>query len=508
MSLVETSLGRLAGSMDGGALCFRGIPYAAPPTGQGRFRAPRPMTPWSGVRSAEAFGPAAMQLPTQFSRVPRFSEDCLYLNVWTPSLSGKRPVMVFVHGGAYIFGAGHEPGYDGRPLAEYGDVVIVTLNYRLSALGFAYLQQALPGRDLAANPALLDVIAALRWVQAEIAAFGGDPRRVTVFGESAGGSCVSALLSMRSARGLFGGAICQSGGPYVSTPSAAAAIAREYLAVLQVDPAQPDRLWQLPAEALIRATTELKMHAEFGVGGGERFFRSGFRFGLVADGGALPEDPLAAIRAGENPVPLMVGTNQHEWRFFSHLVSGADPREDAVMRRRLSDAFGERAAGLIATYSELPDLLGTTLADVVDAITTDLVFRMPAICLAQAHAAHSPAFMYLLQHRSKPFDGGLGACHGIDLPLVFRTLHEPVGQFMVGDGPEALKLSDLMSSAWLAFARTGNPQCAGLPDWPGYSAGQRCTMLLSEHCSVVCDPMHAQRRAWDVIDAFGVAARG
>jgi para-nitrobenzyl esterase len=432
------------------------------------------------------------------------------LNVWTPTTApstGKRPVLVFVHGGAYVFGSGHEPTYHGAALARRGDVVVVTLNYRLSVLGFLALSDALARRDVVSNAGLLDVIAALEWVRSEIAAFGGDPDRVTLFGESAGACTVSALLGMDRARGLFSRAISQSGGLRVTSAAAAESIAHELLAHLDVSPSAAERLWQLPGDALIQASARLETGGVWGIDTrAVSPFRPSFRFGPIADHDGMPADLFARVQAGANPVPLIVGTNRHEWRFFSQLSPEFAWGDSAQTREQLVAAFGPHAEALIAAYVKLPELLGDGLADAADAIMGDAAFRMPSISLAQAQAKHSPTFMYLLDHRCKRRKGKLGACHVVDLALVFRTLDSPTGKYFADDDAPSQALSDQISDAWIGFAREGTPQHAGLPDWPRYEPTRRATLQLSAAPHVIEDPQAEQRRAWRATGLFDAAA--
>ena len=502
----RTSFGALCGTEADGVLCFLGVPYAKPPVGALRFREPEAPEPWSGTRSAQRFGNAALQLPNKLAQVGEPSEDCLYLNVWTQGLTGQRPVMVFVHGGGYVFGSASEPTYVGRALAERGDAVVVTINYRLSALGFLYLSEVLPNAGCPANAGLLDVLAALSWVRDEIAAFGGDPTNVTVFGESAGGGIVSALYAVERARGWFSRAISQSGGLRVMPTHAASAIASELLHLLDIDPKRPERLWALPGEQIVAATSRLTSPGLWGVSSREaNAVRPTFRFGPVADGALLPDDLVRGVIHQANPAPLLIGTNLHEWRFFSRLVPEFAWGEPGSIQSQLRVAFGAHAELLLETYARAADLLGASLEDTADAIIGDAVFRMPSICLAQATSAHAPVFMYLLDHRCRRRRGALGACHVVDLGLVFRTLESPSGRYFAGDTPEARSLSDVMSDAWLAFARNGNPCTKALAPWPAYDATRRATRMLGPLGAVVDDPLAAQRCVWEQLGRFSSA---
>lgn len=489
---VETRYGRLSGLRQSAVLSFRGIPYAAPPTGALRFRAPVVPPPWAGVRAAQSFGAPASQLPHPLAQLGASSEDCLFLNVWTPALTGKRPVMVFVHGGGYTFGASHEATYDGSALAERGDVVVVTLNYRLSLFGFLCLSELLPQHDTVSNAGLLDVLAALAWVRSEIAAFGGDPDCITLFGESAGACTVSALLGMTRARGTFQRAISQSGGLRVTSEEFASALAHELVERLGLGQA-PERLWELPSEALLAASAQLSTRGVWGISTRNVSpFRPSFRFGPIANHDGVPGDLAGQVRAGANPVPLIVGTNRHEWTFFSQLWPEFGWGDEAHTRLQLQAAFGAHSDALIAAYRSAPSQLGDQLSDVADAIMGDAVFGMPSQALADAQSAHSPTFRYLLDYRSPRRGGKLGACHVIDLPLVFRTLSSPTGHYFAGDTPSSRAISERISSSWLQFARSGVPA----DGWPRYDAAQRATLQLSAAERVLQDPLAHARDAW------------
>ncbi len=317
-TVVETAYGRLQGSEENGVQVWKGVPFAAPPVGALRYRPPQPPAIWSGVREATAFGPTAPQLPSPlnnlFGREQQLSaEDCLYLNVWSPAADGaKRPVLFWIHGGAFTGGSGSTPWYDGASFARNGDVVVVTINYRLGLLGFLHLAD-LGGASFAAtgNLGILDQVAALRWVKQNIAAFGGDPDNVTIFGESAGGMSVGTLLGTPSAQGLFHKAILQSGAAHtVRGREAATGIAREALKLLEVDAGNVERLRELSVEQILAAQAKLAVSRASG----------GLFAQPVVDGEALPRPPLEAVANGVAAgVPLLLGTNLDEMKLFSAL---------------------------------------------------------------------------------------------------------------------------------------------------------------------------------------------
>jgi para-nitrobenzyl esterase len=497
---VETSCGTLAGVAGGGVLSFRGIPFAAAPVGDLRYRPPRPPRPWTGVRDASRPGAASLQPESAFAPLlmhglPPASEDCLYLNVWTPATDGaRRPVMVWFHGGAFISGSGWQTMLNGARLAARGDVVVVTINYRLGIFGF------LRGRsecgeafDASGNEALLDQVAALEWVRAEIAAFGGDPANVTVFGASAGAASIAMLLSSGRARGLFHRAILQSGSANLrTTPARAADITRAVLTSLALTPETAGRLREVPAEALAHA----QQAATPRTGAGTPYMP-------VADGDLIPVDPFAAIADGSTRgIPVLIGTNRDEMRLFGLMDPALQgvTAESLIARLAQGGRSEERASELVAEYRDARAPRGEPIApaDLLHAINSDATFRLPAIRLAEAQARHAQATYSYLFTWPSPWEGGrLGSCHALEGPFVFGTHSLPGVSHFAGTGQAADQLSEHMMDAWVAFARSGNPSHPGLPAWRAYEPGRRATMLLGESCELQDAPMEPERAAWD-----------
>ena len=500
--IVETRSGRVEGFTRDGVLEFRGIPYARPPVGPLRFCAPQREEPWSGIRSARDFGPSAPQrplaLPLPGMDVGICDEDCLTLNVTTPAAdAGGRPVLVWIHGGGFVIGAGSQPLYDGAALARRGDLVVVTINYRLGPLGFLHLAELCPGLDGAVgNAGLRDQVAALEWVRENAAVFGGDPERVTIFGESAGGMSVATLLAMPMARGLFARAIAQSGAAHnVHDLDTATRVAAEFLAELELPPARAaETLRELPPDKLLdlHQQTVLRLGSTAGP----------LPFQPLVDGDSLPEPPLDALRTGASArVDVLTGTTRDEWRLFQFLDSDLAKLEDASLAKRLSAQLPTvDAAALALVYRRArPD---AKAADLLFAIETDRVFRIPAIRVAEARARHSGAtFMYRFDWESPALGGALGACHAVEIPFVFGALGTPGAEFFAGGGPEAERLCARTMDAWIAFARNGDPSH---PDLPGgrleaYDLERRTTLVLGRECGIELDPGSAERRAWEGI---------
>jgi para-nitrobenzyl esterase len=474
---------------------FLGVPFAAPPVAERRFAAPVPPEPRSGEREALAFGPAPPQLDDPLlqllgSAAGEQSEDCLSLNVWTPDpgegSSGGRPVLVWLHGGAFISGTGGVPLYDGGHLSARGDVVVVTLNYRVGALGFLYLDGS-EGGPACSNLGLRDQIAALAWVRANIANFGGDPERVCVFGQSAGAGSLCALLAAPAARGLFRAAIVQSASPdgYI-TPDEARERSARFLQLLGRPAAE---LREVPVDALLEAQQRAAS---------ERQWKTGMLFPPVIDGELLPARPMAAIRDGEAaPVPLVIGTTRDELKLFEYLAPRRELSPEAAkaaLAQRLPADLVER---LYELYRSAREARGESLAgvDIMYAILTDLAIRGPSIRLAEHHARHAPTFMYLFEWSSPFADGELGSFHALDVPFVFGHLDQPGVARLTGEGEAAQRLSEQMMDAWVAFARSGDPSTAALGDWPRYDAEVRATMILGRCSRVVDAPREPERRA-------------
>jgi para-nitrobenzyl esterase len=499
----ETALGRIEGSRERDVLAFRGIPYARPPLGALRLSAPQPALPWTGVREAKRFGPAAPQNPGRLAALlgapdETFAEDCLYLNVWTPAADGaRRPVMVWLHGGGFTTGSGSQPIYDGAALARRGDVVVVTVNYRLGALGFL----ALPERERSdANVGLLDQIAALAWVRENIAAFGGDPAQVTLFGESAGAMSAGALLGTPRAQGLFTRAILQSGAAAnVYDAENGLRIAETFMKELGLAANDLAGLREKPLDAVLAAQERAAAQLIGRV--------SPLPFQPVVDGDVLPRPPFEAIAQGlSRDVTLLIGTNLEEQKLYSPTDPKAQQLDaEGLLRRcrRTLPATGPdgRTRGELAIERYRAAREGR--ADVSPrelwyAIETDRWFRVPATRLAAAQASHQPAtYAYLFTWKSPALGGMLGSCHALEIPFVFGCVGERLVQRFTGDHPAVAEISRRMQDAWLAFARTGDPSHEGLGSWPRYETSRRATMLLGEECRVEHAPFESERSFWD-----------
>jgi len=486
MTVVDTNMGRVEGFERNGVLQFRGIRYANPPVGDLRWQPPQPCQPWTGVRPAISFGPVAPQGPSPVSSIfgiadfggkhPDISEDCLSLNVYAPARGAEHsPVMVWIHGGSFIGGSNRNVWYNGTSFAQKG-VVVVTINYRLGAFGFLDLGDEEPG---ASNRGLLDQVAALEWVHKNIAAFGGDPANVTIFGNSAGAMCIGSLLTLPAASGLFQRAILQSGAAAtfqsrhqaadVTASMTAALGSRDYLRIAT---------W----EQVVRAQGEVFIEM---AGRGD-----GLPFMPVVDDAVLPHAPIEAISKGAAAqVRLLMGTNSDEATLFLALaLSGADLSKEFVIHR-LDQTSGGAGRELYDAYRSV---LGASAEpkDVWVAVETDRGFRAPAIQLAAAQARQTrDVWMYLFTHESPALDGMLKSCHGLEIPFAWNTLTSDSDGF-TGRGPGAQGLADEMHSAWVAFAASGDP------GWDRYEEGRRATRVFGRGTGTVDDPIGARRALW------------
>lgn len=481
--LVKTLQGEVRGVARDGIASFKGIPYAAAPFGPRRFRAPQRHASWDGVRDASSFGPTAPHGPyspptDQLLPEPIIpGQDCLNLNVWTPDAGhAGLPVMVWIHGGAFVNGSGAVPWYAGDRFARDG-VVCVTINYRLGADGFLLVDGA------PANRGLLDQLAALEWVQENIAAFGGDPRNVTIFGESAGAMSVTSLLSMPRSAGLVRRAIAQSGaGHHVLSIDTARLVASELARRCEVSPTT-EGFAGVPIDALVAAQQQLS--ADIAVTRDRSVWHEialdAMPFEPVVDGDVLAARPHDAVAAGAaSDVDLLVGTNLEEYRLFL-VPNGVMPYIDDPVLEDAASTLGLDAEGL-DLYRSPTEVPGEALA----AMLTDWFFRIPALRLAEAHRGTS--HVYEFAWRSPLYDGRLGACHALEIGFVFDTLSEEGVGPLYDDAPQ--ELAAAMHRAWVDFATTGNP------GWAPYEQSTRTTMSFGPERAVLEDPRSNERLAW------------
>jgi para-nitrobenzyl esterase len=475
--------GRRVVDHGGGIAAFLGIPFARPPVGDLRFAAPRPAASWDGIREAAAFGPAPPQSAYALTPAPppppgQDPDDWLTVNVFTPDPGAAAlPVMVWIYGGAYRSGASSLPGYDGTPLAHQ-NVVLVTFNHRVGVEGYAWL----PG--VPANRALLDQVAALRWVRENIAAFGGDPDRVTVFGESAGAGAIAALLVMPEAAGLFRRAIAQSVPGTFFSPALAADVTAAIAAQAGL-PATTEAFRTADPARLAAAADAVRPGDYPGRWG--RVALTPTPFSPVIDGEVLPVAPWRGVAEGAaRGVDLIAGHTRDEYRLFTEIY-GLRGKVTAEQASQALNILGP-VDGEAAYRSEYPDADPETLFELVH---SDWLFRMPSLHLAQAHAA-AGGRTFLYEVRYPAAVNSLGACHAIDVPLVFGV-YESLGRALFGPEPpaSAVALGNLMREHWTAFAKDGDP------GWPPYAVGRRTTRIFDDPPDVTGYPEMASLHLWD-----------
>lgn len=509
-AIVETRSGRVEGFELEGAKVFRGIPFARPPVGPLRLRPPLPEIPWPGVRRAAEHGPTAPQNGSMTGALlglpsAKHSEDCLSLGVVTPACDGgRRPVMVWIHGGGFVFGAGSQAVYESPGFALRGDVVVVTINYRLGAFGWLALPElGAEEGGVIGNQGLLDQIAALEWVRDCIDRFGGDPANVTIFGESAGAMSVGTLLGTPRAAGLFGRAILQSGAAHNVAPlETAARVAEVLMKELDLAPGDVARLRELPVERILEA----QGRAIFQMASLVR----GIPFQPTLDGLVLPEQPLDALSAGASrDVSVLVGTNRDEWRLFGLADTKARELDDESLLRRVErNVPGRDAAGrphaerAITTYRDARRAAGlpATAADLWFAIEGDRFFGVPALRLAERRVAAggAPVHKYLFTWASPALGGALGSCHALEIPFVFGTAPSlPALRTFVGEGEPADRLSLEMRDAWTSFARSGDPSHPGLGVWPRFEPLRAPTLVFGAGSRVEDGPHRDELAFWN-----------
>lgn len=496
---VKTSAGQVRGSVDGGVQVFKSVPYGASTAGAGRFLPPQRPTPWTGVRDAFEYegrapqvvgGEPAEMLPTDPREVQ--SEDCLRLHLWTPSTTGRRPVMVWLHGGGFFSGSGSYGIYSGRELARKHDIVSIALNHRLNAMGFLYLAHYGGRWATAANVGLLDVVRALEWIKENIAGFGGDPNNVTIFGQSGGAAKVTTLMAMPAGRGLFHKAIAQSGSALTATPrEQAVANTEQLLKRLSISKDNLDRLQTVPLQQII---SEMQAMSPPG--------RAGAMFAAVVDGAALPANPWSpAAPKISAAVPFMTGSTATEGTFFlpdAQLM----PIDAGELRQRVTGLLKVDAATadrLIALYKR--NQPGRDNIDIYLRLESDASnFRVAVDTQAERKAMQgTPVFVYRFEYYSPVRGGRLKSMHCMEIPFVFDNLE--AGAMFSGNSPAAERIADQMSAAWVAFARTGNPSHTGIPAWSQFHATSRNTMVFGAgpEARLVVDPGSEERLALKAI---------
>jgi len=503
---VTTTAGKVRGTVEGSVHAFKGVPYAASTAGRNRYMPPAPREPWNNVRDCFDLGLRAPQLsssfhgqvPPEFEVMDRdepMGEDCLVLNIWTPGVGEKRPVMVWLHGGGYTSGSGGFVCYDGTQLAKKHDVVAISLNHRLTALGYLYLA-GIGGEKYAnsSNLGNLDIIAALGWIRDNIAQFGGDPGNVTIYGQSGGAGKVSSLMAMPAAKGLFHRAIVQSGAAVKGVSRDAANKSTEmFLAKLNLKPDQVDQLQTLPVDQLLAATTPAGMPGA-----------PGLALAPVVDGHSLPTDPFDPVASDISAgVPLLIGTVEDEVAFFPNQI--LDPIDDASLhahvKQTVRNASDDQVDKLIAAYRAGRPRASNT--DLFLIIASDATFRAGVMTEAERKAAQgkAPVYQYYFTWKSPVRDGKLRAFHTVEIPFVFDNVD--AAKSMLGSGEDRYALAEKISSAWVSFARSGNPNTKLAPDWSTFDTSKRAVMVINDEWKVVNDPHGEEQRLLHSLQAQG-----
>ncbi|MBF0117679.1 MAG: carboxylesterase/lipase family protein [Desulfobacterales bacterium] len=480
--VVQTTHGQVAGfEAENGLNVFLGIPYAEPPVGRLRFTPPQPIAKWRYVRPAYRFGPTCPQGLDEFEPASLLyqDEDCLSLNIWTPGIDKqKRPVMIFIHGGGFIQGGTGDPLYDGAQLAKRGDIIVASLNYRVAALGFLFLDNYGQEFKGSGNIALQDQIAGLKWIKNNISQFGGDPDNITIVGESAGSVSVMFLMISPMSKGLFHKAIGQSGAINLArTKEQATIYTQRFMKFAGVKDVNGLRSLSTPRIVEI----EEKLIKDAG-------FEADLLFAPVMDDIVIPANPVKAFEEGAaSGIPLLNGTNYDEYRYWLLYFPSLKYIPTSFLlpfAPEIRDKLGNKRETVIAHYNKVlqkPGLSGVTFA-----LVNDMLFRIPHINVSDMQSRHAPVWMYRFDWKSKVSDD-LGACHAIELPFVFRTFNSPTSYQIVGSNPP-IELSNTMMDVWIAFIRTGNPNIRGMQEWPVYNTQRRGTMIFNEKCVVQDDP--------------------
>lgn len=487
--IIETKSGKVQGTTDGELSIFKGIPYAEAPIGELRFQNPVTKKHWDGILDASSYGAAAYQGYTEleewFGKPKPEDEDCLFLNIWTPGTDDKkRPVMFWIHGGAFIIGSGSDPMYDGSFLAKRGDVVIVTINYRLGCFGFLNVPKQV------INVGSMDQIKALKWVNENIEKFGGDPDNITIFGESAGAYSVLSLCSMPAAKGLFKRVIAESA-PTID-PKVDKKSTKKILRKLGIKKPDIKELMDIPPEKIISAQNAIFASDPTNI----------LALRPYIDSETWPKHPFKAFEDGDcSDIDLMIGTNCDEFKLFSNMdVLRKLIENDAL---KLMTGFLGMAGIPPNKISEMIEIYKTAREgklpnepmDIFNAMVTDFAFRISTIQALEAHGVHNKnCYNYLFDWKSCGFGGNLDACHALEIPFVFGTINEPTLKDFVKGAPK--ELSEKMMDAWISFARTGNPNHDAIPEWNPY-AENRATMVFSEECRLENALFEEERKAWE-----------
>lgn len=489
-TLISTAQGKVQGKTENGICTWKGIPYAKAPIKDLRFRAPEAIDKWEGIKETTTYAPSSPQIGTEELN-GQISEDCLYLNIWSPFADEKkRPVMFWIHGGAYLTGSGSVSAYDGSILAKKGDVVVVTINYRLGPFGFLYTKD-LPGGDLIdTNIGHRDQIAALNWVRENIFYFGGDPNNITIFGESAGGASVVNLLGSPLAKGLFHKAIAESPCSYPAVyddKGKANYVTKKFFELLGITDYKVDRLLEIPTQDIVKASMQLVDEIAYTIPGT-------IAFQPIIGDDFLPEAAHVAIKNGNGSnVPLIIGSNEDEGTIFATMPAPVMPVQEEQMEIFLENNYSERAAQIRAVYSDLPVSMQSIK------MGGDVMIWHSVSTIAEAMQNKSPTYLYRFRWSSDYLKKtGLGSFHSLEIPFVFGTTDAPESKVMLNDANiwEINAVTEIMQSRWLNFAHTSDPNGQKEPHWKPYECENRPVIVIDREISYEYDIDSNYREAW------------
>lgn len=489
-TLVSTTHGKIRGYIENGLGVWKGVPYAKAPIGSLRFKSPEPMDIWQDTKDATNYAPSSPQLKLD-NPIGDISEDCLYLNIWSPGTDGsKRPVLFWIHGGAYISGSGSITAYDGSVLAKNGEVVVVTINYRLGPFGFLYTKDLPDGDLIDTNVGHRDQLMALNWVRENIASFGGDPENITIFGESAGGASVVNLLGSPLAKGLFHKAIVESPCSYhivYSDKAKATLITRRFLELLGIQDYSAKQLLDVSTEDIVKAAIKLVDEIALSHPGTIAFQP------LIGDD-LLPESAHTAIKNGSGShVPLIIGSNQDEGTVFAGMPAPVMPVQDKQMELFLENAYPDTSASIKEAYSTIPASLRSVK------MGGDAIIWHSVTTIADAMQSKCPTYLYRFKWSSDYLKAaGLGSFHSLEIPFVFGTLDATDSKPMLeaADRNEVEKLSTIIQDCWLNFARTGNPNSGEGFHWKKYDSTGRFAIVFDKEIGFEHDTEARYRKAW------------
>jgi len=506
-AIANTAYGQVKGARVNGVSMFKGVPYAGKVSGERRFLSPGKLEPWTGVRDAVKLGAPSIQPPNQTYGIdePKPNEDCLVLNIWTPATdNAKRPVMVYSHGGGFVTGSGGSAMQDGANLAQRYDVVVVETNHRLGMLGYLYLDEVAGGEYKGSgNRGVQDIAIALKWVNENIAEFGGDPQNVMIFGESGGGMKTSCLYAMPEAAPYFHKASIESGpGVIIKTADDAALTTELLMRQLGLAKNEWHKLLDLPAEQILAAQLQLQQSPN------KAKQRGGFMgigsigtngFGPVVDGVVLPYhpfEPTAPVISKDKP--LLTGWNEDEFIFFA--MYGGDTSiftlDNKGLKDKLQTEFGDNATEILETYVAANQ--GASPAEIYIAIRSILFMSLGSITIAEQKVKQggAPAYLYNFGYKSEVkvpgTDYAFGSMHAMDIPFKFFN----VSNGMAGNRPERFVAADNMCQLWTSFARTGKPEAKGVPQWEPYTLNTRPTMRIDATCSLLHNRYQSEIDLW------------